>query len=76
MDEMQIDRDYASYLLRLRRLQNEEHFVWVVSIQSAVTGEQCLFASVDAFAQFLQTEFGAAGTAADVQSNIHSTSGE
>ncbi len=76
MDEMQIDRDYASYLLRLQRLQNEEHLVWVVSIQSAVSGERRLFASVDAFTQFLQAEFGAAGTAADVQSNIHITSGE
>lgn len=52
------NQGYASYLLRLRQVQNDQEVVWVASIQSVVTGEQRPFADVDALVEFLLAQFG------------------
>lgn len=49
---------YASFLLRLQSAQEDDHPTWLTSIQSTKTGELHWFPSLDAFIQFLQTEFG------------------
>lgn len=55
------DPSYAAYLLRLRKLQDENRSTWVASIQSVATGENRSFQSVEAFATFLLTTFQASG---------------
>lgn len=52
------EKDYASYLLRLRRLQTGTQPTWVASVQSTATGEQRAFPRVEALATFLLAEFG------------------
>ncbi len=49
--------NYASYLLRFRRIQNEDKLTWVATVQSTATGEQAVFLSVDALVEFLLAEF-------------------
>ncbi|MBI5301007.1 MAG: hypothetical protein HY868_02640 [Chloroflexi bacterium] len=49
---------YASFLLRLRRMQTENRHTWVASVQSTMTGDYYSFPNLDALVQFLQTEFG------------------
>lgn len=47
------DTSYASYLLRLRKVQNNHRAGWVASVQSTATGEQRSFPSIEALATFL-----------------------
>lgn len=49
---------YASYLLRLRQVENNRRVIWVASLQSTATGEQRPFADLDALVEFLRAEFG------------------
>jgi len=56
---------YASYLLRLWQVQNDQQTTWVASIQDPATGEKRPFSSVGALLQFLQTEFGERGSVGD-----------
>ncbi len=58
MNSMLAERNYASYLLRLRLVQSDGQMVWVASIQSTATGKQRSFASIEALVRFLQSEFG------------------
>jgi hypothetical protein len=51
------DPGYASYLLRLRRVQNESQATWVASVQSTATGEQRSFPSIEALATFLLANY-------------------
>jgi hypothetical protein len=55
---MERNANYASYLLRLRRVQNNDRPVWVASVQSTATGEQRSFADLEALVAFLQAQFG------------------
>ncbi len=48
---------YVSYLLRLQQVQTDSRLIWVASVQNTATGEQCCFADLDAFVQFLQAQF-------------------
>jgi hypothetical protein len=59
---MSIHTRYASYLLRLWQMQNDQQTIWVASIQDPATGEKRPFASVGALLQFLQAEFGECGS--------------
>lgn len=58
---MQSNATYASYLLRLRQVRNDESPTWVASLQSTANGEQRLFPSVEALVRFLGTEYGDCG---------------
>ncbi len=49
---------YASYLLRLWQVQNDQQTIWVASIQDPTTGEKRPFANIGTLLQFLQVEFG------------------
>jgi hypothetical protein len=49
---------YASYVLRLRNMQNDCQATWLASLQSTATGEQRSFPSVEALATYLLAEFG------------------
>jgi hypothetical protein len=49
---------YASYLLRLRQVEDNRRLVWMPSLQSTATGEQHPFADLDALVEFLRVEFG------------------
>jgi len=49
---------YASYLLRLKQVENNRRLVWMPSLQSTATGEQHPFADLDALVEFLRVEFG------------------
>lgn len=53
-----IDRNYASYLLRLRQIQNDVDVLWIASIQSTATGEMLSFPSAEALVRFLMAEYG------------------
>jgi hypothetical protein len=49
---------YASYLLRLRRVQSDTGRSWLASLQSTATGAEQWFVDVNALVEFLQREFG------------------
>jgi hypothetical protein len=49
---------YASYLLRLRRVQSDTGRSWLASLQSTATGAEQWFVDVNALIEFLQGEFG------------------
>ena len=51
-------QDYASYLLRLWKMEEQGRAVWLASLENALTGERKNFASLAALAQFLQDQFG------------------
>jgi hypothetical protein len=55
---MTSDIRYASFMLRLQWMENDDHPAWVVSMQSTKTGELRWFSNLDALVQFLQGEFG------------------
>ncbi len=50
--------DYKSFLLRLRRMQNDSNPTWVVSLQNLQTGQQVYFPQLDQLIHFLETETG------------------
>jgi hypothetical protein len=49
---------YASYLLRLRRVQSDTGRTWLASLQSTATGGEQWFVDVNALVEFLHSEFG------------------
>jgi hypothetical protein len=49
---------YASYLLRLRRVQSDAGRTWLASLQSTATGAEQWFVDVSALVEFLHSEFG------------------
>ena len=55
---MSPDRDYASYLLRFRKIQLDRRTTWMASVQSTSSGEQRSFPGVEALAAFLMAEYG------------------
>lgn len=63
---MAFNHGYASYLLRLRQVQNDQRVTWAASIQSTADGEQRPFADVEALVTFLRAEFGSAEEASCV----------
>jgi hypothetical protein len=50
--------DYASYLLRLRRSDQEGHSVWRASLESTRDGKRLDFGSVEELIAFLAARFG------------------
>ena len=52
------DRNYASYLLRLRQIQTDMEILWIASMQSTATGETFPFPSAEALVRFLMAEYG------------------
>jgi hypothetical protein len=50
--------DYASYLLRLWRAEEDERLVWRASLESTVDGQRLNFASLEALVVFLGAQFG------------------
>lgn len=52
------DTGYVSFLLRLRRIESQDHRTWVASMQSTATGESQTFSTVAALVEFLEAEFG------------------
>jgi hypothetical protein len=52
------NEDYASYLLRLRKIQIDQQSTWVASLQSTSSGERRFFPGVAALAAFLIAEYG------------------
>ena len=51
-------QDYASYLLRLWKAEEQRRPVWLASLENALTGERKNFANLAALVQFLQDQFG------------------
>ncbi len=51
-------QDYASYLLRLWKAEEQGQRIWLASLENALTGERKNFASLTALVQFLQDQFG------------------
>jgi hypothetical protein len=51
------NRRYASFMLRLQWMQNDDHPAWVASTQSTTTGELRWFPNLDALVQFIRDEF-------------------
>ncbi len=49
---------YASYLLRLRLMWNDNDPVWIASAENTATGSYRSFPNVGALAAFLLAEFG------------------
>ena len=49
---------YASFMLRLQWVQNDDCSMWVASMHSAQTGKRIWFPNIEALIQFLQEEFG------------------
>jgi hypothetical protein len=64
---MPANSHYASYLLRLWQVHNDQHTTWVASVQNPTTGEKRPFASVEALIHFLQAEFGDCNQTHDVE---------
>jgi len=58
--------DYKSYMLRLRRMQNDNNPTWIVSLQNLQTGQQVFFPRLDQLINFLQME---TGTDVDLKNN-------
>ena len=50
--------NYASYLLRLWKAEEQGQRIWLASLENALTGERKNFASLAALVQFLQDQFG------------------
>jgi hypothetical protein len=50
--------DYASYLLRLRRSDQDGLLTWRASLESTRDGQRIEFASVEALVAFLSARFG------------------
>ncbi len=48
--------DYKSFLLRLRRMQNDNSPTWIVSLQNLQTGQQVFYPRLDQLIDFLQME--------------------
>jgi hypothetical protein len=58
--------DYASYLLRLRKSDQDGRPVWRASLESTADGQRTDFASVEELVAFLVARFGwTGGGAAD-----------
>lgn len=57
---------YASYLLRLQRVQADVGCAWIISTQSTATGELRQFANLEALLCFLREEFGGCERVKDV----------
>ncbi len=56
---MQVEpRNYASYLLRLRQVEQDGQLVWRATLESIQTGERECFVDVQALADFLLDGFG------------------
>ena len=51
-------RDYASYLLRLWRAEEQGRAIWLASLENTLTSERKNFASLAALVKFLQERFG------------------
>ena len=49
---------YASYLLRLRRVQTDTGRSWLASLQSTATSAEQRFVDINALVEFLQSEYG------------------
>ena len=56
---------YASYLLRLWQVQDDEQAAWVASVQSTATGEQRSFGSIEALLDFVRAQYGESGATGD-----------
>ena len=52
------NKNYCSYLLRLRWVQNDDRPTWIVTVQNTQTSQQLWFSSLDGLIQYLQAEFG------------------
>ena len=61
---------YASYLLRLRRVQSDTGRTWVASLQSTLTSNEQWFVDVKALLEFLRSEFGNSEQAIDAEHSI------
>jgi len=59
--------NYASYLLRMWKAEEQGRPAWLASLENALTGERRNFASLAALVQFLQDQFG--GPAGSSQKN-------
>ena len=55
---MNTDVDYASYLLRLRRVRSGAQPVWLVSVQCTATGKRGPYTELAEFIRFLQATYG------------------
>ena len=49
--------NYASYLLRLWRAEEDGQPVWRASLESTMDGQRLNFASLEALIAFLETQF-------------------
>lgn len=54
---MSTGTNYAAYLLRLRKIKDNDRATWVASVQSVATDEQRSFPNVEALATFLLATF-------------------
>ena len=52
--------DYASYLLRLVRLERDGHLMWRASLESTADGQRLEFGSMAALIGFLKERYGQA----------------
>jgi hypothetical protein len=49
--------NYASYLLRLWRAEEDGRLVWRASLEGTVDGQRLNFSSLEALIAFLETQF-------------------
>ena len=61
MTEEEPGTRYASYLLRLRLVWNDNGPIWIASMENTATGGHRSFPNVEALAAFLLAEFGGRG---------------
>ncbi len=66
------ETDYASYMLRLRRVKTGETSRWIPSLESTATGERRSFPTLDALYEFIESEF----DQADIHPNAESPAAE
>jgi hypothetical protein len=52
----QAHRGYASYLLRLWQVQDNDHWMWRASLESSQSGEKWFFANLDDLLVFVRTK--------------------
>jgi hypothetical protein len=57
-NDLDRDRNYCSFLLRLKQIRTDDLQTWVVSVHNTHTGRQQIFSNVDGLIQFLLAEFG------------------
>jgi hypothetical protein len=69
---MQVEpRNYASFLLRLRQVEQDSQLIWRATLESIQTGERRRFVNAQALTDFLLDCFGAGPSDTVIPPNDH-----